>query len=47
MLRKGLKYSNGEPIKASDFKNSIIRDFKLSTRQVIGFFSSIVGSAAL
>src|SRR6185437_136753 len=27
-LRKGLKFSNGEPIKASDFKNSIIRDFK-------------------
>jgi peptide/nickel transport system substrate-binding protein len=42
-LRKGLKFSNGEPIKASDFKNSIIRDFKLNSPG-IGFFSNIVGS---
>jgi peptide/nickel transport system substrate-binding protein len=44
-LRKGLKFSNGEPIKASDFKNSIIRDFKLSSPG-IGFFANIAGSAA-
>ena len=44
-LRKGLKYSNGQPIKASDFKNTIIRDFKLNSPG-IGFFSNIVGSAA-
>ncbi len=44
-LRKGLKFSNGEPIKASDFKNSIIRDFKLNSPG-IGFFSNIVGSDA-
>jgi peptide/nickel transport system substrate-binding protein len=44
-LRKGLKYSNGQPIKASDFKNTIIRDFKLSSPG-IGFFSNIVGSDA-
>jgi peptide/nickel transport system substrate-binding protein len=44
-LRKGLKYSNGEPVKASDFKNSIIRDFKLNSPG-IGFFSNIVGSDA-
>jgi len=44
-LRKGLKFSNGEPIKASDFKNSIIRDFKLNSPG-IGFFSNIVGSEA-
>ena len=41
-LRKGLKYSDGQPIKASDFKNTIIRDFKLSSPG-IGFFSNIVG----
>jgi peptide/nickel transport system substrate-binding protein len=41
-LRKGMKYSNGEPIKASDFKNSIIRDFKLNSPG-IGFYSNIVG----
>jgi len=44
-LRKGIKYSNGEPVKASDFKNSIIRDFKLNSPG-IGFFSNIVGSDA-
>jgi len=41
-LRKGMKYSNGEPIKASDFKNSIIRDFRLNSPG-IGFYSNIVG----
>ncbi len=41
-LRKGLKYSDGTPIKASDFKNTIIRDFKLNSPG-IGFFSNIVG----
>jgi len=44
-LRKGLKFSNGETVKASDFKNSIIRDFKLNSPG-IGFFSNIAGSAA-
>lgn len=41
-LRKGLKYSNGEPVKASDFKATIIRDFRLNSPG-IGFFSNIVG----
>jgi len=41
-IRKGLKYSNGETIKASDFKNTIIRDFRLNSPG-IGFFSNIVG----
>jgi peptide/nickel transport system substrate-binding protein len=44
-LRKGLKFSNGESVKASDFKNSIIRDFKLNSPG-IGFYSNIAGSAA-
>ena len=44
-LRKGLKYSNGESVKASDFKNTIIRDFKLNSPG-IGFFSNIVGIAS-
>jgi peptide/nickel transport system substrate-binding protein len=44
-LRKGLKYSNGEAVKASDFKNTIIRDFKLNSPG-IGFFSNISGTAA-
>jgi peptide/nickel transport system substrate-binding protein len=41
-LRSGLKYSNGEPVKASDFKATIVRDFKLNSPG-IGFFSNIVG----
>ena len=41
-LRKGLKYSNGAPITASDFKNTIIRDFHLNSPG-IGFYSNIVG----
>jgi peptide/nickel transport system substrate-binding protein len=41
-LRKGMKYSNGQPVKASDFKATIIRDFKLNSPG-IGFFSNIAG----
>jgi peptide/nickel transport system substrate-binding protein len=41
-LRKGLKYSDGTPIKASDFPATIVRDFKLNSPG-IGFFSNIVG----
>jgi peptide/nickel transport system substrate-binding protein len=44
-LRKGLKFSNGQPVKASDFKNTIIRDFRLNSPG-IGFFSNIAGIAA-
>jgi peptide/nickel transport system substrate-binding protein len=44
-LRKGLHYSNGAPVKASDFPASIVRDFKM-TSPGIGFFSNIVGSDA-
>jgi peptide/nickel transport system substrate-binding protein len=41
-LRKGMKYSNGQPVKASDFKATIIRDFRLNSPG-IGFFANIVG----
>ena len=44
-LRKGLRYSNGEPVKASDFKATIVRDFRLNSPG-IGFFSNIVGIGA-
>src|SRR5581483_5895667 len=30
-LRSGLKYSNGQPVKASDFKATVERDFKLDS----------------
>jgi peptide/nickel transport system substrate-binding protein len=41
-LRKGLKYSNGTPVKASDFRASIERLFKIDSPGV-GFFSVIKG----
>ena len=42
-LRKGLKYSDGTPIKASDFASSIERLFKISSPGS-GFYESIVGA---
>ncbi|MDX6486965.1 MAG: peptide/nickel transport system substrate-binding protein, partial [Gaiellaceae bacterium] len=44
-LRKGLKYSDGTPIKASDFPATIERDYKIDSPGV-GFFSNIVGADA-
>jgi peptide/nickel transport system substrate-binding protein len=42
-LRKGIKYSDGTAVKASDFKASIERDFKVDSPGV-GFFGNIVGA---
>ena len=42
-LRDGLKYSDGTPIKASDFAATIERDFKVDSPGV-GFFGNIVGA---
>jgi len=44
-LRKGLKYSNGTAVKASDFRYAIERDYKIDSPGV-GFFSNIVGADA-
>src|SRR2546430_10774054 len=43
-LRKGLKYSDGTPVKASDFAATIERDFKLHSPR-IGLFSNTKGTA--
>jgi peptide/nickel transport system substrate-binding protein len=43
VLKKGLKYSDGTPIKASDFAATIERDFKVDSPGV-GFFGNIVGA---
>ncbi len=43
-LRKGIKYSNGTTVKASDFASTIERDFKLDSPGV-GFFGNIVGAS--
>jgi peptide/nickel transport system substrate-binding protein len=42
-LRKGLRYSNGQAVKASDFKYAIKREY-LSTGQGVGFYKTIVGA---
>jgi peptide/nickel transport system substrate-binding protein len=42
-LRKGLLYSNGKPVKASDFPATIVRDFNMNSPGV-GFYSNIVGA---
>ena len=42
-LRKGLKYSDGTPVKATDFRATIERDYKLDSPGV-GFFGNIVGA---
>ena len=44
-LRKGLKYSNGKPVRASDFKWAIKRGF-LATGQGVGFYTDIAGAKA-
>jgi peptide/nickel transport system substrate-binding protein len=44
-LRKGLKYSDGSKLKASDFKYTIKRGF-LATGQGVGFYTDIVGAEA-
>jgi peptide/nickel transport system substrate-binding protein len=42
-LRDGLKYSNGQPVKASDFKAAVERDFRLDSPGA-GYFYNIVGA---
>jgi len=42
-LRKGLKYSNGQPVRASDFKATVERDFKLDSPGA-GYFYNVVGA---
>src|ERR671938_991369 len=44
-LRKGLKYSDGTAVKASDFRATIERNLKVDSPGV-GFFSNIVGADA-
>jgi peptide/nickel transport system substrate-binding protein len=44
VLRRGLKYSDGTPVRARDFKATIERDFRLESPGV-AFFSNVVGAA--
>ena len=45
VLRKGLKYSNGTPVRASDFKFSVERMFKVNSPGS-SFYTTIVGAEA-
>jgi len=42
-LRKGLTYSNGEPVEASDFEKTVERDFLLDSAGA-AFFRNVVGA---
>jgi len=42
-LRKGLKYSDGKPVRAADFKCTMKRDF-ITASPGVGFYDSIVGA---
>ena len=44
-LRDKLKYSNGAPVEASDFKKTVERDFKLGSTGA-AFFRNVVGAEA-
>ena len=46
ILRKGLKYSDGTPVKASDFKFAVERLFKVDSGGA-PFFTDIVGADAV
>jgi peptide/nickel transport system substrate-binding protein len=43
MLRRGLRYSNGARVKASDFKKTVERDFALDSAGA-AFFRNVVGA---
>jgi peptide/nickel transport system substrate-binding protein len=45
VLRKGLKYSDGSPVRASDFEWAIKRGF-LAQGQGVGFYTDIAGAEA-
>ena len=42
-LRRNIRYSNGSPLKASDFRSTIERDFKLGG--MCQYYDGIVGAA--
>jgi peptide/nickel transport system substrate-binding protein len=45
-LRKGLKYSNGKPVKASDFPRAVERAIKIPWGGSAGFITPIIAGAA-
>jgi YVTN family beta-propeller protein len=45
-LRPGIKYSDGEPLRASDFRRGIERTLIVEPSSAIGYFNDIVGADA-
>jgi len=43
-LRSGIVYSNGEPVKASDFRRAIERTFELGNGFPVSFYTGILGA---
>ena len=44
-LRRGIRYSNGDPVRASDVRRALERDFRVDSHGA-GFYSALVGAAA-
>lgn len=44
-LRPGIRYSNGEPVRASDFRRALERTFRLDEYNA-GYYSALVGARA-
>lgn len=46
VLRPGLEYSDGEPVRASDFRRGIERTLIIEPSAAVGYFNDIVGASA-
>jgi YVTN family beta-propeller protein len=45
-LRRGIRYSNGQPVRPEDFRLAIERDFKLGDPNATAFYRNLVGGTA-
>ena len=45
-LRRGIRYSNGQPVRPEDFRRAIKRDFKLRQPLANRYYTNVVGGAA-
>ena len=45
-LRRGIRYSDGAPVRPEDFRRAIERDFKLRDPDAVAFYRNLVGGAA-
>ncbi len=45
-LRPGIRYSNGQPLRASDFRRGVERSFLVDEQEAVGYFSDILGASA-